>query len=133
MITLYRLLCACRWVSRRHRVAHIVPPGRNINHPDLAEFVRNKLAGNIALCFGCTQVFERELIDAFDVGVNLHSGSLPKYRGWMATLWSVCFGEVETDIVFITCPSRWIRGQSFALVRCRLGTDLPTLRVLQGS
>ncbi|MDG2381572.1 MAG: formyltransferase family protein [Pirellulaceae bacterium] len=84
----------------RYRVGHIVPPNRNINHADFAEFVRNEVAANIAFCFGCTQIFRRELIDAFDVCVNLHSGILPKYRGWMATQWSVYFREADTGYCF---------------------------------
>jgi methionyl-tRNA formyltransferase len=51
----------------------------------------------ISIRFG--QIFRQPLIDIAKFGVlNLHSGILPKYRGILATFWSILHGETEIGL-----------------------------------
>jgi methionyl-tRNA formyltransferase len=55
-----------------------------------------KFAPDLIISIRFGQIIRRELIKIPQFGiVNLHSGILPKYRGIMATLWTILQGEEE--------------------------------------
>lgn len=94
------LLASICTVSRRHGVDMIVPRERNINHPEFIAFLRDELRPDLALSFGCTQIFGKDLMDVFEACVNYHIGILPDYRGWGATEWSIYHGESRTGFTW---------------------------------
>ncbi len=87
-------------VARRFRVNVVVPPERNINHPEFVQHLRTNLRPTIGLSFGCLQIFGRKLLSVFDQAVNYHNGLLPKYRGLCATRWSIYHGEPQSGFTF---------------------------------
>lgn len=87
-------------VARRFRVKVVVPPERNINHPEFVQHLRRNLRPSIGLSFGCLQIFGRELLSVFDQAVNYHNGLLPKYKGLCATRWSIYHGEPQSGFTF---------------------------------
>jgi methionyl-tRNA formyltransferase len=89
-----------RSIEKKHGVKIIVPPERNINHPDFIAYLRDELKPNLALSFGCSQIFSKELIGVFDICINNHNAILPDYRGWGTTEWSVYHGEEETGYTY---------------------------------
>lgn len=87
-------------VARRFRVKVVVPPDRNINHPEFVQYLRRNLRPAIGLSFGCLQIFGKELLSVFDQAVNYHNGLLPKYKGLCATRWSIYHGEPQSGFTF---------------------------------
>jgi len=87
-------------VARRFRVKVVVPPDRNINHPEFVQYLRRNLRPAIGLSFGCLQIFGRELLSVFDKAVNYHNGLLPEYGGLCATRWSIYHGEPQSGFTF---------------------------------
>jgi methionyl-tRNA formyltransferase len=78
----------------------IVPPDRNVNHPEFVEFVRRALRPSAALCLGCEQILGGELLAALGRPVNCHFSLLPAYRGLRATAWSQYHGETVTGLSY---------------------------------
>jgi len=89
-----------REVARRYGVPVLVPPERDINHPEHIAEVRGRLGAEYAVCFGCLQIMKRALLDCFVAALNYHTGSLPDYRGLGATPWSLYNLERETGYSF---------------------------------
>jgi methionyl-tRNA formyltransferase len=86
--------------ARRHGVPLVVPPGRDLSHPRLAERLVGELGVTAALSLGCLQLFRRPLLDRLATAVNFHDGLLPDYRGLSATSWSVYRGEAASGFAF---------------------------------
>lgn len=87
-------------VARRHSIPLVVPPGRDLSHPRLAERLCDELGITAALSLGCLQLFRRPLLDRLATAVNFHDGLLPDYRGLSATSWSVYRGEAASGFTF---------------------------------
>jgi len=87
-------------LAREERIPLIVPPGRDVNHPDLARRLTGELGATLALSVGCLPIFRPHLLSSFSVAVNYHDGALPAYRGLGATAWSVYRGEPESGFTF---------------------------------
>ena len=87
-------------VARRFRLKVLVPPERNINHPEFVQYLRRNLRPTIGLSFGCLQIFGKGLLRVFDRAVNYHNSLLPKYRGLCATRWSIYHGEPQSGFTF---------------------------------
>ncbi len=85
---------------RRYRVEFCTPPNRMANHPSVYSDLPKTKGINLALCFGCSQLFGPQLLDAFDACVNLHDGALPACRGRLVTQWSVCHGETQSSFTY---------------------------------
>ncbi len=78
----------------------IVPPGRNVNHPEFVALVRGKLRPDAALSLGCEQILGGELLAALARPANYHTGLLPAYRGLRSTAWSLYRGESVTGFSY---------------------------------
>ena len=87
-------------VARQFRVKVVVPPDRDINHPEFVQHLREELRPSIGLSFGCLQIFGKELLRVFDQAVNYHNGLLPEYGGLCATRWSIYHGEPQSGFTF---------------------------------
>jgi methionyl-tRNA formyltransferase len=87
-------------LARRHAIPLLVPPGRDLSHPRLAERLCDELGVTAALSLGCLQLFRRPLLDRLATAVNFHDGLLPDYRGLSATSWSVYRGEPASGFTF---------------------------------
>jgi len=87
-------------VAHQFRVKVVVPPDRNINHPEFVQHLRNELRPSIGLSLGCLQIFGKELLRVFDQAVNYHNGLLPEYGGLCATRWSIYHGEPQSGFTF---------------------------------
>lgn len=78
----------------------IVPPDRNPNHPQFIRFLQDELRPDVALCYYSLCVFKQPLLTCFSQAINYHDGLLPRYRGLMATAWSIYRGERESGFTF---------------------------------
>jgi methionyl-tRNA formyltransferase len=78
----------------------IVPPLRNVNHPEFVALVGGELRPDAALSLGCEQIFGGELLAALGRPVNYHTGLLPAYRGLRSTSWSLYRGEPVTGFSY---------------------------------
>jgi len=87
-------------IARRHAMPLVVPPERDVNHPDLTRRLTRELGATLALAVGCLPIFRTPLLSAFAAAVNYHDGAVPAYRGLAATGWSVYRGEIESGFTF---------------------------------
>ena len=78
----------------------IVPPLRNVNHPEFVALVSGELRPDAALSLGCEQILGGELLAALARPVNYHTGLLPAYRGLRSTAWSLYRGEPVTGFSY---------------------------------
>jgi folate-dependent phosphoribosylglycinamide formyltransferase PurN len=83
-------------IARRSGVPVIVPPERNVNHPEFIARLRSDWRPTLALSLGCLQIFKPSLLDTFQMAVNYHDGYLPFYKGLAATAWSLYHRESHT-------------------------------------
>lgn len=86
-------------VCRRAGVPLRVPPGRDVNAPEVAAALRAD-GVELALSLLCPQIFGPELLGVFQRAVNYHNGLLPAYGGMRATAWSVYRDESESGFTF---------------------------------
>ena len=87
-------------VARRWGVPVIVPPERNINHPEFIARLRSELRPTLGLSLGCLQIIKQPLLDTFEMAVNYHDGYLPFYKGLYATAWSLYNRESHTGYTY---------------------------------
>jgi methionyl-tRNA formyltransferase len=87
-------------VARRRGVRVIVPPDRDVNHPDFVRMIADELRPDWSLSLGCGQIFRPELLAALRYPVNYHNGLLPAYRGIGATAWSMFHEEPVSGFTF---------------------------------
>jgi hypothetical protein len=98
--------CTTRWrinlngLVRRHNVEILVPPDENFNHPQFVEHLKNGVKPTMAFSCYCLQKFGTKLLDTFESAANYHNSYLPKYKGIMATGWSVYHGEKKSGSTF---------------------------------
>jgi methionyl-tRNA formyltransferase len=78
----------------------IVPPARDVNHPEFVGLVRQELRPDAALSLGCEQILGGDLLAALSRPVNYHTGLLPTYRGLRSTAWSLYKGEAVTGFSY---------------------------------
>ena len=78
----------------------IVPPKRDINDQEFIDFLEKSIRPTMGLSIGCLQIFQKDLINLFEILVNYHNGLLPAYAGRRATLWSIYFAEKYTGFTF---------------------------------
>jgi len=65
----------------------------NVNSAEFVESTR-KFKPDLIISVRFGQIFKQEIIDIPKFGtINLHSGILPKYRGILASFWSILNGE----------------------------------------
>lgn len=58
-----------------------------------------ELAPDVIVSAAAPQVFKRPLLKLPRLGcINIHSGLLPKYRGWLPTFWVLANDEQETGV-----------------------------------
>jgi folate-dependent phosphoribosylglycinamide formyltransferase PurN len=86
--------------ARRSGVPVVVPPERNVNHPEFIALLKNAWRPTLALSLGCLQIFRPPLLDAFEMAVNFHDGYLPFYKGLAATAWSLYHRESHTGYTY---------------------------------
>lgn len=86
-------------VARRFRVPVVVPPERNLNHPDFRSEIE-ALRPTLGLSLGCLQILGEDLLATLGYAVNCHNGLLPEYRGLWAPQWSIYRGESEAGFTF---------------------------------
>jgi hypothetical protein len=87
-------------LARQYGFRILTPPDQNINHPEFIAQLRTAIKPTMALSFYCLQRFAPALLGVLGHCANYHDGLLPKYRGVMATAWSVYCGEKETGYTF---------------------------------
>ncbi len=87
-------------VCAKLHIQVIVPPKRDINDREFADFLRKSICPTMGLAIGCLQVFKSDLLDLFDIFVNYHNALLPAYSGLHATAWSVYFAEKYTGFTY---------------------------------
>ena len=87
-------------IAKTNGISLLTPLDGNINHPEFISHLGDEIKPNLALSFGCSQVFGQELLNLFSIAVNNHDGILPDYRGWSTTQWSVYHGEVRTGYTY---------------------------------
>ncbi len=85
---------------KRHRLRLVVPPNRDPNDPAFIRWLAEDLRPNVALSLYSLCVFKKPLLNAFEQAVNFHDALLPKYRGLMATSWSIYHGETQSGLTF---------------------------------
>jgi methionyl-tRNA formyltransferase len=78
----------------------IVPPLRDVNHPEFVALVRAELRPDAALSLACEQILGGELLASLGRPVNYHTGLLPAYRGLRSTAWSIYRGEPVTGFSY---------------------------------
>lgn len=93
-------LYSIRHLATCHGIPLVLPPGHDINHPQLAAHVAERLQASCALAVGCVQIFRPALLAAFAQRVNYHNSLLPAYAGFRATRWSVYHREKVTGFTF---------------------------------
>ena len=96
MLLLPRLVKLCR----THGIPIIIPPNRDINHPDLKGQLQEFFSSQIGFSGYCPQILGSDLLNLFDSAVNYHNGLLPKYRGLRASAWSIYYRETESGFTF---------------------------------
>lgn len=87
-------------IARRFGVPMLVPPERDVNHPEFVRLVADELRPDWGLSLACGQIFRRDLLAALRRPVNYHNGLLPAYRGVGATAWSMFHAEPVTGFTF---------------------------------
>jgi methionyl-tRNA formyltransferase len=87
-------------LARRYGFQILEPPDQNINHPEFIAHLRTAIRPTLALSFYCLQRFAPALLEVLGHCANYHDGLLPKYRGVMATAWSMYYGEEESGYTF---------------------------------
>ena len=87
-------------IARRFGVPVLVPPERDVNHPEFVRLVADELRPDWGLSLACGQIFRRDLLTALRRPVNYHNGLLPAYRGVGATAWSMYHDEPVTGFTF---------------------------------
>jgi methionyl-tRNA formyltransferase len=98
--TIHFLPINIEMAARRFNFKVIAFEDQNINQLEVIKLLKNEIKPSLALSFYCIQKFSPELLDCFDYSVNYHNGLLPKYRGLMATCWSIYHQEAETGFSF---------------------------------
>lgn len=78
-----------RRLAARHGFPVRRLPAGDPNHPDVIRYLAHDLKADLAMNVYCRRVFRRELLDCFDMTVNYHNGSLPRFRGLRASNWSI--------------------------------------------
>jgi methionyl-tRNA formyltransferase len=84
------------------------------------------------------QKFSPKLLQIFDYAVNYHNGTLPDYRGLMATCWSVYHQDSATGFTFHRINEKMDEGntlvQAMVPVKCDSGIpDLEFEKAVQAS
>ncbi len=87
-------------IARRFAVPVLVPPERDVNHPEFVRRVADELRPDWGLSLACGQTLRRDLLTALGRPVNYHNGLLPAYRGAGATAWSMYHEESATGFTF---------------------------------
>lgn len=85
---------------RPWNVRWIVPPERNINHPQMRQLLQDDLRPTLTLSLGCGQIFSPDLLRACSRPVNFHNALLPSYGGVRATSWAVYQGATITGFTY---------------------------------
>lgn len=86
-------------VASARGVPLVVPPERDVNSEAFLGMVRD-WRPTMTLSLGCRQILREPLIDAIGFGVNFHDGTLPDYRGVLATAWSIYEGAARSGYSF---------------------------------
>lgn len=73
-----------------------VMPGGNPNHEDILKLVNGKKKAELAINIYTKKLFQKPLLDNFEMVVNYHNGSLPGFRGIRASNWSI-YQSVKTS------------------------------------
>src|SRR5262249_25713577 len=75
----------------------------NINHDHGLDYV-GSFAPDLVLSIRFGQVFKQPLVDLPRLGIlNLHSGTLPEYRGVLATFWAMLDGaDIGCTLHYVT-------------------------------
>ncbi len=87
-------------LARRAGVPVLVPPERDVNHPDFVIRLRDELEAPLGLSLLVPQIFHLPLLTVFDRAVNFHPGRLPAYRGLAPTAWEVYRREALGGLSF---------------------------------
>ncbi|HJQ99774.1 MAG TPA: formyltransferase family protein [Candidatus Polarisedimenticolaceae bacterium] len=87
-------------LERERGIPLLVPDGGDPNDPRFVAQVSRELRPHVALSFECLSLFRGPLLSVFEQAVNYHSGLIPRYRGVMATSFSVFAGETESGFTF---------------------------------
>lgn len=93
-------------IARRFGVPMLVPPERDVNHPEFVRLVADELRPDWGLSLACGQIFRRDLLTALQRPVNYHDGLLPAYRGAGATAWSMFHAEPVSGFTFHVMSER---------------------------
>jgi Formyl transferase len=87
-------------LARRKRVPLLVPPARDVNHPEFVALLRDELGGPLGLSLLVAQIFRPLLLAGLECAVNFHPGRLPAYRGLAPTAWEVYRQERHAGLSF---------------------------------
>jgi methionyl-tRNA formyltransferase len=87
-------------IARQSNLPVLVPPERDINHPEFIASLKREIKPTVALSFGCLQIYKKPLLDIFDRIVNYHNGRLPEYGGLHATSWAMYHREDRSGYTF---------------------------------
>ena len=125
-------------LARQHHFKILIPPANNINDTGFIRQIKTELEPTVALSFYCLQKFSPKLLRIFDYAVNYHNGTLPDYRGLMATCWSVYHQDSATGFTFHHINKKMDEGntliQDMVPVKCDSGIpDLEFEKAVQAS
>jgi methionyl-tRNA formyltransferase len=83
----------------------------NVNDADYVESLR-RLEPDLLVSVAASQIFKAELLSVPRLGaINIHTGSLPRYRGMMPVFWQLHDGQPEIGITIHTMTPEIDLGQ----------------------
>ena len=85
-------------LARRHGFEVLVVP--DANSAETAQLFRERLRPEALLSLFWKRKFGASFLALFKQAVNYHNGSVPDYRGLLATPWSVYRGEIQSGFTF---------------------------------
>lgn len=117
VVFLYRKLLA--FAGDSYSVANIaaqndiVANHRNdVNNPEFVSYLRGADI-DVLLSVSAPQIFDIDVLEAPNWGcVNVHTASLPEYRGLLPTFWALYYGDDEIGITVHTMVEEIDRGEA---------------------